>query len=63
MTVALQSPQKLSALISVDNAPADAVLKSDFARYIQGMREIEDAKVTKNSEADMIMTAYEDVRI
>ena len=62
MTVALRDPGIVSALIPVDNAPADALLKSDFAKYVQGMRKIEDAKVTKQTEADDIMKLYEEVR-
>ena len=61
MTVGLRSRNRLSALISIDNAPVDAVLKSEFAKYIQGMREIEEAKIDKVSEADTIMKVYEDV--
>lgn len=60
MVVALRSPQLVSALIPVDNAPIDAALKSDFGSYVRGMREIEDAKLTKQSEADAIMQKYED---
>ncbi|KAI9881379.1 MAG: hypothetical protein M1830_003386 [Pleopsidium flavum] len=59
MTVALRSPSIVGALISVDNAPVDAILKSDFANYIQGMKRIEDAQVTKQFEADDILKQYE----
>lgn len=62
MTVALRSPNLLGALIPVDNAPVDASLKSDFRKYLQGMREIEEAGVTKQAEADQILQKYEDVR-
>jgi len=61
MTVALRSPTKVSALIPVDNAPADAVLKSDFAKYTYGMRKIVEAGVTNAKEADQILQEYEDV--
>ncbi|KAL8843086.1 MAG: hypothetical protein Q9170_000216 [Blastenia crenularia] len=60
MTVALRSPNLLSALISVDNAPVDATLKSDFRRYVHGMREVEEANVKKQTDADRILTKYED---
>ena len=62
MTVALQSRHLLGALVAVDNAPVDATLMSDFAKYIQGMRKIEDAQVTKQVEADGILKDYEEVK-
>lgn len=62
MTVALRSPQLVGALIPVDNAPIDANLKSDFHKYVQGMRDIQDAQVKKQAEADDILKKYEEVR-
>ena len=61
MTLALRSPHIVGALVPVDNAPVDATLKSDFAKYVQGMRHVEDAKVSKQIEADHILKKYEDV--
>ncbi|KAI9714758.1 MAG: hypothetical protein M1820_000047 [Bogoriella megaspora] len=60
MTVALRSPGLLSNLISVDNAPVDAALKSDFWKYVEGMRKIENSEVTKQSDADTILQEYEE---
>ncbi|KAI9850476.1 MAG: hypothetical protein M1838_005614 [Thelocarpon superellum] len=60
MTVALRSPGLLDKLVAVDNAPIDATLKNDFARYVQGMRKIEEAHVKRQSEADEILKHYED---
>lgn len=62
MTVALRSPNTVSALVPVDNAPVDANLSSDFPKYMQGMREIEEAGVKKQVEADTILKKYEEVR-
>ena len=62
MTVALRSPKTLSALVPVDNAPVDANLSSDFPKYIQGMREVDEAGVKKQVEADTILKKYEEVR-
>ncbi|CAP73119.1 uncharacterized protein PODANS_2_5340 [Podospora anserina S mat+] len=59
MTLSLTSPTLISSLISVDNAPIDARLESDFARYIRGMKEIESSEVTKQSQADSILQSYE----
>ncbi|MCJ1256591.1 hypothetical protein MMC24_004415 [Lignoscripta atroalba] len=60
MSVALRSPQTVGALIPVDNAPVDATLKSDFAKYVQGMRKIQQAHVTKQVEADSILKDFEE---
>lgn len=61
MTVALRSPQLVGALVPVDNAPVDANLNSDFHKYIQGMRDIEEAQVQRQAEADDILKKYEKV--
>ncbi|GFF40430.1 abhydrolase domain-containing protein C22H12.03 [Aspergillus udagawae] len=60
MTVALQSSDLVSALIPVDNAPANAPLKSDFGKYVRGMQEVEAQGITKQSDADKILKEYED---
>ena len=62
MAVAIQSPQLVHSLIPVDNAPVDAHLSSDFPRYVRAMREIEDAKVSRQAQADVILKPYESVR-
>ncbi|GAB7347961.1 hypothetical protein MBLNU459_g5466t1 [Dothideomycetes sp. NU459] len=59
MVVALRSRTPIGGLVSVDNAPVDAALKSDFAKYVQAMRKIDDSNVTKQSEADAILAEYE----
>jgi pimeloyl-ACP methyl ester carboxylesterase len=59
MVLALRNPNAISALIPIDNSPIDAALKSDFGRYVQGMRVVEDAKVSKQSDADAILHKYE----
>ncbi|KAK1835838.1 Alpha/Beta hydrolase protein [Podospora conica] len=59
MTLALRSPSLIANIISVDNAPIDARLESDFARYIRGMKEIDAADVTRQAEADKILQPYE----
>ncbi|PGH00617.1 hypothetical protein GX51_05716 [Blastomyces parvus] len=60
MTVALRSPNLISSVISVDNAPVSASLGSQFANYVKGMQEIESANVTKQSDADRILQQYEE---
>ena len=63
MTLALRFPDVISDIVSVDNAPIDAALLSNFGKYIQGMRKIEDAGVTRQAEADQILQDFEDVSI
>ncbi|KAJ5705289.1 hypothetical protein N7536_000978 [Penicillium majusculum] len=60
MAVALRAPERVSALIPVDNAPVNAALKSDFPKYVRGMQKIEAAKVSKQSDANKILEDYEE---
>ncbi|KAF7586567.1 hypothetical protein BBP40_008666 [Aspergillus hancockii] len=60
MTVALDSPGLVSALVPVDNAPVNAPLKGDFGKYVQGMQHIEAKNVSKQSDADKILKDYEE---
>ena len=62
MTLALRSPNLVGALIPVDNAPVDALLMSKFTKYVRGLRAIEEARITKQVEADDILQKYEQVR-
>ncbi|KAI1188838.1 alpha beta hydrolase fold family [Nemania serpens] len=59
MTLALEQPSLISNIISVDNAPIDATLSRSFANYIRGMKHIEEAGATRQSEADKILAEYE----
>lgn len=61
MTVALNAPELVSALVPVDNAPVNAPLRTDFDKYIKGMQHVESANVTKQSDADKILQEYEEV--
>jgi pimeloyl-ACP methyl ester carboxylesterase len=61
MGLALREPDLIESIIAVDNAPVDVRLESDFARYIQGMKKIDEAGVTKQAEADKILEPYEKV--
>lgn len=63
MTLALESPDLVKDIVAVDNAPVDAVLESGFGKYIQGMRRIESANITRQAEADQILKEYESVRL
>ncbi|CEJ56658.1 Putative Alpha/beta fold family hydrolase [Penicillium brasilianum] len=60
MTVALRSPERVSGLIPVDNAPVNAALKSDFPKYVRGMQRVEEARVSKQSDANKILEEYEE---
>jgi pimeloyl-ACP methyl ester carboxylesterase len=58
MTLALREPDRIANLIAVDNAPVDAMLKSDFGTYVRGMKEVEKVGVSRQSEADEILQKY-----
>lgn len=60
MAVALRKRVKIGNLIPVDNAPVDAALKSDFGKYVVGMRKIEEAGVKSLRDADKILADYEE---
>jgi pimeloyl-ACP methyl ester carboxylesterase len=62
MTLALKSPELVANLIAVDNAPVDAILSRDFPRYVRGMKSIQEANVTRQSDADKILEKVETVR-
>ncbi|KAK8004430.1 hypothetical protein PG989_004149 [Apiospora arundinis] len=59
MALALAQPKLIRDIVSVDNAPVDAILASSFGKYVQGMKRIEESGVTKQSEADKILQDYE----
>lgn len=61
MTLALQSSDIIHDIVSVDNAPLDAALLSNFGKYIQGMKKIEDEGTTRLAEAHRILQGYEEV--
>jgi pimeloyl-ACP methyl ester carboxylesterase len=58
MAMALRQPSLYSGVCPVDNSPIDAALKSDFGTYVAAMREVEDRKAGKQSEADQILQKY-----
>lgn len=59
MAVSLRCPDLVNDLIVVDNAPVPGTLHSSFGIYVRAMRQIEDAHVTRQSEADTILQQYE----
>ncbi|KAI5791467.1 Alpha/Beta hydrolase protein [Pyronema domesticum] len=59
MTLSLRRSDLISKLISVDNAPTDAILHSSFGHYIRAMQRIEASQVKKQSEADLILQEVE----
>jgi len=60
MTLALKEPDLIADIVSVDNAPLDAALLSNVGKYIQAMKRIEEAGVTRQAEADKILKEYEE---
>lgn len=61
MALALRSSNLLKALVSIDNAPVRGTLKSNFANYIEGMQQVEKARVMRQSEAEEILKSFETV--
>lgn len=61
MALALRSPSMIKDIVSVDNAPVDAILSTDFVKYVRGMKKVEDANVTSQKEADQIFAEFEEV--
>ncbi|KAI1331933.1 alpha beta hydrolase fold family [Xylariaceae sp. FL0255] len=59
LTLALSQPSLITDLVSVDNVPVDAAISRDFATYVRGMKHIESAGATRQSEADGILAEYE----
>ncbi|KAF3760226.1 alpha/beta-hydrolase [Cryphonectria parasitica EP155] len=60
MTLALRSPRMVKDIVAVDNAPVDAILSTDFAKYVRGLKKIEDAGVTSQRQADEILAEFEE---
>ncbi|UKZ57978.1 hypothetical protein TrVGV298_011839 [Trichoderma virens] len=60
MSVALRSPETVARVVAVDNAPIDVTLSRTFASYVRGMKKIQEAKVSRQSEADAILQEYEE---
>ncbi|KAK7398001.1 hypothetical protein QQZ08_011668 [Neonectria magnoliae] len=59
MTLALSSPDLVADIVAVDNAPVDVTLSRDFAEYVRSMKKIQESNVTRQSEADAILSEYE----
>ncbi|KAM4064775.1 alpha/beta hydrolase fold domain-containing protein [Hirsutella rhossiliensis] len=59
MVLALCWPEMVASLVSVDNAPVNAALNQDFAKYIRGMNKVQAANVTRQAEADRILQEFE----
>ncbi|KAL3425634.1 alpha beta fold family [Phlyctema vagabunda] len=60
MTLALQSPDLVNDIVSVDNAPIDAAIGSKFGTYVKAMKKIEEVGVSRQSEGDAILREVED---
>ncbi len=62
MTLALRTPDVVHNIVAVDNAPIDTAIGGEFAKYIRGMKKIDEADVAKQADADKILIEYEEVR-
>jgi pimeloyl-ACP methyl ester carboxylesterase len=59
--LALTKPEIPKAVISLENAPISSRLSPTFQQYIEAMRGIEDAKLTKRKEAEEMLAKCEEV--
>ncbi|RKF54763.1 Abhydrolase domain-containing protein C22H12.03 [Erysiphe neolycopersici] len=58
MMLALVCPALVHDIVSVDNAPVRNMFQSNFSKYIQGLKRIEEQNVQKQSEADGILQKF-----
>lgn len=63
MTHALSEPDSISKLIVIDISPAKGAISPEFAKYVTGMREVNEARVSSKKEGDQILQSYEEVRV
>lgn len=63
MNLALKHITPLDRMVVVDMAPVKVKLSTEFAKYVKSMKEIQDAQVKKQSEADTIMKKTVSVRL
>jgi pimeloyl-ACP methyl ester carboxylesterase len=61
LTLALRSPDLVTNVVAIDNAPVNLPLLEDFPRYVAGMKRVEAACVQTLAEADDILKDYEKV--
>lgn len=59
MAVALRRPELVEKLVAVDNAPIDAVLSSDFTKYVRGLKTIERSNLSKMKDAYTVLNKFE----
>lgn len=57
----LTKPKLPAAIVSMENAPISSRLAPSFEKYIDAMKAITDAKLTKRKDADDILAKYEKV--
>jgi pimeloyl-ACP methyl ester carboxylesterase len=59
--LALTKPEIPKAVISLENAPISSRLSPTFQQYIEAMRGVEDAKLTKRKDAEEMLAKCEEV--
>lgn len=62
MTVALKDPSLVESIVSVDNAPIDAELMTNFPAYVKAMKKVTDTGVKRQADADAILAKTIPVR-
>jgi len=59
--LSLTKPDLPRAIISMENAPISSRLSPTFKKYVEAMKAITEAKLTKRKDAEDLLTTYEEV--
>jgi hypothetical protein len=59
--LSLTKPNIPKAIISMENAPISSRLSPTFKKYVEAMKAITDAKLTKRKDAEDLLSKYEEV--
>ena len=59
--LSLTKPDIPKAIISMENAPISSRLSPTFKKYVEAMKAITDAKLTKRKDAEDLLAKYEEV--
>jgi pimeloyl-ACP methyl ester carboxylesterase len=60
--LSLTKPDLPRGIISMENAPISSRLSPTFKKYVEAMKAITEAKLTKRKDAEDLLTKYEEVR-
>ena len=63
LTLALHAPDLVSDVVAVDNCPISLPIPGDFQKYMEGLIEVEQARVRTHMEGERILAKFEEVRL